>query len=69
MILLLLNYTSRPGSESTHNNQVNRIIKIKSGKESRQSNPPTSLPKYSCTAPSGAMGRRKKDGNHSPQKK
>jgi hypothetical protein len=32
-----------------------------------QSKPPTIYQKYRCTAPSGAMGRRR-DENHSPQK-
>jgi hypothetical protein len=49
------------------NNQVSHNTKIKSGKEIRKSNPPSSIPKYSGTAPSGAMGRR--DGKSLSSKK
>jgi hypothetical protein len=68
--LLLLTYLSRPGTEGAHqptNNQVSHNTKLKSGKEIRQSNPPTNIPKMYITAPCGVMGRR--DGNDSHQKK
>jgi hypothetical protein len=30
--------------------------------------PPVAYQKHSCTVPSGAMGRQKRDGKHSPPK-
>jgi hypothetical protein len=50
------------------NNQVSHNTKIKSGEERRQSNPPTSLPKYRATATSGVMEKRRRNGIHLPQK-
>jgi hypothetical protein len=42
---------------------------MKSRERNRQLKPPISLSRTSCTAPSGVMGRRRRrDGNHSPQK-
>jgi hypothetical protein len=50
------------------NNQVSHNMKIISGIEIRQSNPPNSLPKISGTTPSAVMEKRRRDGNHSLQK-
>jgi hypothetical protein len=41
--------------------------KLNQGKKSYNQNHLLAYQKHSCTAPSGAMGRR--DGNHSSQKK
>jgi hypothetical protein len=51
------------------NNQVSHNIKIKSVKEIRQSNPPTTNQKYSGITPSEVMGRRRRrEGKQFSQK-
>jgi hypothetical protein len=42
--------------------------KLKQGRENRGLKPPLAYQERSCTVPCGAMERRKKNGNHSPQK-
>jgi hypothetical protein len=70
--LLLLNYTSRPRSQNTSTYLTIKSAttqKINQGKKSGNQIHQLSYQKYSCTAPSEAMGRRRRDGNYSPQKK
>jgi hypothetical protein len=69
--LLLLNYTSRTGTEKAHelvNNQSVITQKLNQGKKTDNQNDELAYQEHSHTAPSGEMGRRVRDGNHSLQK-
>jgi hypothetical protein len=50
------------------NNQVSHNTKIKSGEKSGNQNHQLAYQKHTCIAPTGTMGRRRRDGNYSPQK-
>jgi hypothetical protein len=59
----MLNYTPDQGQMeqvNLANKQVSHNTKIKSGKEVRQSNPPTSLPKIFWHSTKWSKGKKKK---------
>jgi hypothetical protein len=68
MDLLLLNYTSRPGTEkNTSTYLTTKTVttqKLNHGKENRQLKHQLAYQEHNCTAPSGVMGRTRRDGNH-----
>jgi hypothetical protein len=69
----MLNYTSRPGSDREMSTYLATkpatTQKLNQGKKSGNQIHQLAYQKYGGTAPHGAMGRRRRDGNHSSQKK